>query len=1132
MSDTPRSQFHSNLIPVTQHGDLFEANTVRGLQPGATLFGRFVLRRVLGQGGMGIVWLAFDTQLEQDVAMKVLPDLVMHDPEAVTDLKRETRRSLQLNHHHIVRIYDFNQDETGAGISMEFVDGKTLSSLKSERAQSCFDVADIAPWVEQICDGLSYAHQTAKIVHRDLKPANIMLSHDGTIKITDFGIARSISESMTRVSMRHASAGTVVYMSPQQANGDRSSASDDIYALGATIYDLLTGKPPFFSGNIQHQLENITPPPMWEQRERLERTGQPIPELWERAIAACLEKEPQSRPATVSDLAAMLELRSTPTVGWTAPRLDESTPQPAFLPPLPPPPAAPAFAPPPPPAPRAPWLSPLQVKIAAGVVGAIVLIGLIIGLVIYLDPGHGSVVIATSPPGATVTIHGVTMTSPATFPAIPSGDNSAEISLAGYESASVPVKVVKWHQVDLGTTTLKRSTGMVGFTVLPADGTCTLRLLKSDVADEPPAPVATFPAAKAWQSPPLNTGAYELTVTTAALPELHRPITIKRGDTQQISIDVVRENADAALPPDERAAVESGQPLPAKFRTDPTAHDRLAAFYRKTLADYTAIKQFDLAQGQIKHLASDLGIATDAEQQQLDQARLIAEKGQGTLSVKTSPPGADVTVDGQTKKSPAIFEKLLAVTKTVRIALTGFDPTEVPAQVNRDTLTELPEVDLQRSVGSVEIATLPRDASSTLQRVRSEVADEGPLTAATFSGPDPYKNPSLPTGSYTVTVTSNGLPTATASFDLARGGSVKLSLDLVKEGAKHLLTPEQFAAAEANQPLPDAMKQDATAKANLTAYFQQLFDGYVKLQEFPRAEAALLRLTGDLAAANAQVQQQQLQSIETAWLNGQKAQLTKLETAENFDAADALLTAMEVHGPQPDLRAQLTQSRNAHEAEVAKALAQVDQLQKAGDAEGAAKAALAAESKDKIEPRLVLCAANAELPLPADHDRLASQAATLHALLTSNPAMAQNDDLTHVLGIFDQDLSKEDDTRSQMAELRKEIGSYDSRIADLRVELKHNQDKETGYNVLTAIGMGGLGAALTQGGVGAGAGAGAGGTAAAIGMNGAAARNADINNIKAEISNLQDEEATKQAELEHARDAYKTETESPINAMP
>ncbi len=125
----------SGLIPVTDH-ELFQATTARGFEPGQVIFNRFVLTRVLGRGGMGIVWLAHDQQLEQDVAIKVLPDIVMHDKEAIGDMKRETKRSLQLNHHNIVRIYDFNQDDKGAGISMEYVDGGKRSPPRRPTART------------------------------------------------------------------------------------------------------------------------------------------------------------------------------------------------------------------------------------------------------------------------------------------------------------------------------------------------------------------------------------------------------------------------------------------------------------------------------------------------------------------------------------------------------------------------------------------------------------------------------------------------------------------------------------------------------------------------------------------------------------------------------------------------------------------------------------------------------------------------------------------------------------------------------------------------------------------------------------------------------------------------------------
>lgn len=144
----------------------------RGIAPGQQLFGRFRLEREIGRGGMGVVWLAHDIKLEEVVALKFLPEILVADKTALEELKRETRRSRSLTRHNIVRIHDFHDEKDVAGISMEYVDGDTLSNLRSEEPKLCFDVEQIEDWVRQICDGLEYAHSEAKIAHRDFKPAN------------------------------------------------------------------------------------------------------------------------------------------------------------------------------------------------------------------------------------------------------------------------------------------------------------------------------------------------------------------------------------------------------------------------------------------------------------------------------------------------------------------------------------------------------------------------------------------------------------------------------------------------------------------------------------------------------------------------------------------------------------------------------------------------------------------------------------------------------------------------------------------------------------------------------------------------------------------------------------------------
>jgi serine/threonine protein kinase len=281
--------------------------TVRGFRIGQKVFRRYALVRILGRGGMGVVWLARDEELERDVALKFLPDLVVHDLAVLDELKRETRRSLQLTHHHIVRIHDFVQDEESACISMEYVDGPTLSALRVEQPSRVFEPAVLLPWVEQICGALEYAHGHAKIVHRDIKPANLMLNGKGELKVADFGIARSLSDSVTMLTMARGTSGTLAYMSPQQLDGERASNLDDIYSLGTTLYELLTSKPPFYSGGIERLIREKTPPSIAERRQELEtNSNQAIPEQWEQTIAACLAKDPTLRPQSASEVANRL----------------------------------------------------------------------------------------------------------------------------------------------------------------------------------------------------------------------------------------------------------------------------------------------------------------------------------------------------------------------------------------------------------------------------------------------------------------------------------------------------------------------------------------------------------------------------------------------------------------------------------------------------------------------------------------------------------------------------------------------------------------------------------------------------------------------------------------------------------
>jgi serine/threonine protein kinase/Tfp pilus assembly protein PilF len=299
-------------------GGVAEA-TSREFGSGQKIFGRYTLIKVLGRGGMGIVWLARDEELEREVALKFLPDLMIQDHAVFDQLKHETKRCLELTHPHIVRIHDFVHDDRSGCISMEYIDGETLSNLRAEKERKVFEPDEIATWISQLCDALDYAHNHAKVIHCDLKPANLMVNQRSDLKVADFGIARSLGDSASRLTLEQARRGTLIYMSPQQLNGEHCTHLDDIYSLGASIYELLTSKPPFYSGNIDRQIWERVAPSMMERRKELDIEPALVPQVWEDTIAACLAKDPVRRPQSAAEVAQRLQLAAGRTITRMAP---------------------------------------------------------------------------------------------------------------------------------------------------------------------------------------------------------------------------------------------------------------------------------------------------------------------------------------------------------------------------------------------------------------------------------------------------------------------------------------------------------------------------------------------------------------------------------------------------------------------------------------------------------------------------------------------------------------------------------------------------------------------------------------------------------------------------------------------
>ena len=510
--------------------------TVRGLAAGQRVFQRYTMKKILGRGGMGVVWLTYDEKLDRDVALKFVPEMLFLDPAAHDELKRETRKSLELTHPNIVRIYDFLEDDTAAAISMEYVDGFTLSRLRVENRPQAFEPAQIEPWLGGLCEALDYAHGVARMVHRDLKPSNLMLNGRGVVKITDFGIACSLMGSMNRISLWSSSAGTLAYMSPQQMQGETPSPLDDIYALGATLYELLTSKPPFHSGNLSVQIRDTIPESIYDRRVKLGIGGNRIPAVWERTVAACLAKNPEDRPGSAGEI---LQLLGLGTSAFPTP-LDRTVILPGTGKPISRGPTAAKLNEPP------VVKIPLHTLAIGAVAAAILLLGYALWPGKTVPPGPkgsdlaeaapagsaaiagtpaapappvlGGLMIKTSPPGATVALGGEAVeTAPATFKAITPGKYPVKITFPGYEPQELMADIQPNAFTDLGTIALARSIGSIQITASPEGSDYEL-----SPAAAPGDPVENTPA-RSGKTPDtvrdLPTGRYQLTIKHEGWPD-------------------------------------------------------------------------------------------------------------------------------------------------------------------------------------------------------------------------------------------------------------------------------------------------------------------------------------------------------------------------------------------------------------------------------------------------------------------------------------------------------------------------------------------------------------------------------------------------------------------------------------
>jgi len=299
IGETTTSSMTTMRLDATEAGTTAPGGLIVELSPGLLFANRYRIEQILGRGGMGIVYKANDTQLDETVAIKTLPgDVMTRSPEELERFKREIRLARKITHRNVLRTYDYGEAEGVYFISMECVRGYTLWELLEEAPNHRLAPRVALGIARQICRGLQVAHEQG-IIHRDIKPQNVLIDHKGEVKLMDFGIARmaEAKEGMTQAGLI---VGTPHYMSPEQVQGKQLDPRSDVYSVGILIYEMLVGVKPFAAPSLTAVLTahiTETPKPAIEQRPEIGREVNGI-------VMRCLAKNPKDR---YSDAGALLQ---------------------------------------------------------------------------------------------------------------------------------------------------------------------------------------------------------------------------------------------------------------------------------------------------------------------------------------------------------------------------------------------------------------------------------------------------------------------------------------------------------------------------------------------------------------------------------------------------------------------------------------------------------------------------------------------------------------------------------------------------------------------------------------------------------------------------------------------------------
>ena len=308
------------------------------LRPGK-LIGSFELQRQLQTSTAGAVWLVQDYDVKRQAnqsELQFLPDFIVRDKCAMQKLKNEIGRRTALKHPNILRVLSLIENNGGVAIQVEHVDGgQSLSDLRLTRPNQVFEVEDLDKWVKELCEALEYAHKEIGLICDSVCPHNLIVDRAGNLKLRDFGISNCIGDAMCSSSSTWDVSETLAYKSPQCLAGEEPAISGDIYSLGATIFELLTSKAPFFGEDSIARVNAEIPPSMTDRRVELGIAGGTIPGNWEKTVAACLAKDPLQRPKSAIEVKVRLQKLSSEsdfpyasTLKPTPPAASQITPKP------------------------------------------------------------------------------------------------------------------------------------------------------------------------------------------------------------------------------------------------------------------------------------------------------------------------------------------------------------------------------------------------------------------------------------------------------------------------------------------------------------------------------------------------------------------------------------------------------------------------------------------------------------------------------------------------------------------------------------------------------------------------------------------------------------------------------------